>query len=77
MHLLAATLPLLCMTTPTVLPPGRVGVLWDVDGTLVESTKLAFVRRRLATQIALPWPLVGADAGNCVSRRRRTRRMRC
>ena len=23
-------------------PPNEVGVLWDVDGTLVESTKLAF-----------------------------------
>ena len=31
------------LSMPTQLPTNRRGVLWDVDGTLVESTQLAFV----------------------------------
>ena len=33
---------LIMSATPGTWSPAHAGVLWDVDGTLVESTKLAF-----------------------------------
>jgi phosphoglycolate phosphatase len=41
MHLVASVLPIVMSARPWK-PPSQVAVLWDVDGTLVESTKLAF-----------------------------------
>ena len=40
---LTASIPFILMSASTEkLPPNKIGVLWDVDGTLVESTALAF-----------------------------------
>ena len=41
MHIIRSVLPLMSASTSWT-PPFKAAVLWDVDGTLVESTKLAF-----------------------------------